>query len=36
MRGLRVGDCLEVGSRLQGGSRGFRLEEIEVEVAYAI
>lgn len=36
VRGLRVGDCLEVGSRLQGGWWGFRLEEMEVEVAYAI
>ncbi|KAM0805370.1 hypothetical protein BDR22DRAFT_817325 [Usnea florida] len=36
VRGLRVGDCLEVGSRLEGGWWGFRLEQMEVEVSYAI
>ena len=36
VRGLRIGDCLEVGSQLGGGWWGFRLEEMEVEIAYAI
>ena len=36
VRGLKVGDRLEVGSRLGGGRWGFKLERMEIEIAYAI